>query len=147
VNPKQLHAYMLGEHGDSMAPVLTGANVAGLPLEAFPGYSRAMLDEVIHATRYGGAEVIKRKRGTYYAVAPMIVELIRAIRDDTKQVLPVSTLMEGQLGMRDVCLSLPTVVGKGGRERVIEPVLSEEERAALLNSYNVLREAIQSVGL
>ena len=148
VDPRQVYAYMLGEHGDSQYPYLSGASVAGIPLAQFPGYSQEMVDEVVNATRFGGAEVIKRKGGTFYAVAPMIVELIKAIRNDTHQVLPVSTLLNGEfLDMRNVALSLPCVVGKHGRIKIVPPPLSEDEKAGLLKSYNVLREALDSVGL
>jgi L-lactate dehydrogenase len=148
VNPGQVFAYMLGEHGDSQAAVLSSATVAGIPLDQVPGYSKAMIDEVIEATRFGGAEVIKRKGGTFYAVAPMIVELVKAIRDDTHQVLPVSTLLDGEvLGMKQVALSLPCVIGKEGRVALLPPPMTADERQALLNSYNVVREALGSVGL
>ncbi|MFN8522166.1 MAG: lactate dehydrogenase [Chloroflexota bacterium] len=148
VTPDQVYAYMLGEHGDSQAPITSTATVAGIPLAQFPGYSDEMLAETIEATRYGGAEVIKRKRGTFYSVAPMICELIRSIRLDEKRVLPVSTLMDGSfLGIKDVALSLPTVVGAAGRERVLHPVISSSEQEALLNSARVLRGAIDEVGL
>jgi L-lactate dehydrogenase len=139
---------MLGEHGDSQYPYLSGATVAGIPLQQFPGYSKAMVDEVVHATRFGGAEVIKRKGGTFYAVAPMIVELVKAIKNDTHQVLPVSTRLNGEfLDMRDVALSLPCVIGKQGRLKIVPPPLDDAEQQGLLNSYRVLREALQSVGL
>src|SRR5947209_15534829 len=148
VDPRQVFAYMLGEHGDSQSPYLSGATVAGIPLAQFPGSSKAMIDEVVNATRFGGAEVIKRKGGTFYAVAPMIVELIKAIKDDTHQVLPVSTLLNGEfLDMRQVALSLPCVIGRRGRVELVPPHLSENEEAGLLKSYNVLRDALQSVGL
>jgi L-lactate dehydrogenase len=148
VDPRQVYAYMLGEHGDSQSPYLSGATVAGIPLKDFPGYSQAMVDEVVHATRYGGAEVIKRKGGTFYAVAPMIVELVKAIKDDTHQVLPISTRLNGEfLGMRDVALSLPCVVGRQGRLKLVPPPLDDAEQQGLLNSYKVLREALESVGL
>ncbi len=148
VDPRQVYAYMLGEHGDSQYPYLSGASVAGIPLSQFPGYSKDMVDEVVHATRFGGAEVIKLKGGTFYAVAPMIVELIKAIRDDSHQVLPVSTLLNGEfLDMRQVALSLPCVIGRQGRVQVVPPPLSEDEKQGLLGSYKVLREALQSVGL
>jgi L-lactate dehydrogenase len=148
VDPRQVYAYMLGEHGDSQYPYLSGATVAGIPLAQFPGYSKEMVDEVINATRFGGAEVIKRKGGTFYAVAPMIVELIKAIKDDTHQVLPVSTLLNGEfLDMRNVALSLPCVIGKQGRVKIVPPQLAQDEQSGLLKSYNVLREALQSVGL
>jgi L-lactate dehydrogenase len=148
VDPRQVYAYMLGEHGDSQSPFLSGATVAGIPLRDFPGYSDAMVEEVVQATRFGGAEVIKRKGGTFYAVAPMIVELVRALRDDTHQVLPVSSLLKGEfLDMRDVALSLPCVVGKQGRVKLVPPPLNDQEKEALLGSYKVIREALESVGL
>jgi L-lactate dehydrogenase len=148
VDPRQVYAYMLGEHGDSQYPYLSGATVAGIPLAQFPGYSRAMVDEVVNATRFGGAEVIKRKGGTFYAVAPMIVELIKAIKNNAHQVLPVSTRLNGEfLDMRQVALSLPCVIGKRGRVKLVPPPLSEDEQAGLLKSYHVLREALESVGL
>jgi len=148
VDPRQVYAYMLGEHGDSQFPYLSGATVAGIPLAAFPGYSKEMVDETVSATRFGGAEVIKRKGGTFYAVAPMIAELIKAIKNDTHQVLPVSTLLNGEfLGMKNVALSLPCVVGKVGRLQLVPPPLSDDEKSGLLKSYAVLREALESVGL
>jgi L-lactate dehydrogenase len=148
VDPRQVYAYMLGEHGDSQYPYLSGATVAGIPLAEFPGHSKAMVDEVIQATRFGGAEVIKRKGGTFYAVAPMIVELVKAIAYDTHQVLPVSTRLNGEfLGMKDVALSLPCVIGKQGRLKIVPPPLNDDEKNGLLESYKVLREALESVGL
>lgn len=148
VSPDQVQVYMLGEHGDSMAAVYSSGSVAGIPLETFPGCTPELLNEVVEATRFGGAEVIKKKRGTFYSVAPMITELVRAIRLDEKRVLPVSTLLDGSvLGMKDVCLSLPTIVGKDGPERVLPPRMSDAEQQALLGSYKVLREAIDEVGL
>ncbi len=107
-----------------------------------------MADEVVEATRFGGAEVIKRKGGTFYAVAPMIVELVKAIRDDTHQLLPVSTLLNGEvLDMSQVALSLPCVIGRKGRVTVVPPPMTAEEQQGLLNSYHVLRDALSSVGL
>ena len=148
VSPDQVQVYMLGEHGDSMAAVYSGGSIAGVPLESFPGYSQQLMDEVVEATRFGGAEVIKKKGGTFYSVAPMITELVRAIRLDEKRVIPVSTLMDGShLGMINVTLSLPTVIGKDGPEQVLLPRMSESEQEALLNSYRVLRGAIEEVGL
>ncbi len=147
VTPDQVYVYMLGEHGDSQAPVTSTGTVAGIPLRQFPGFSEQILAEVIEATRFGGADVIKRKRGTFYAVAPMIVEFVRAIQRDEKRVLPISSLMEGSyLGIKDVALSVPCVIGAGGREQLVPLELSEDERAALQNSAKVLREAIEEVG-
>lgn len=148
VSPDQVYAYMLGEHGDSMAAVTSSASVAGIPLREFPGYSDALVTEVVEQTRFGGAEVIRKKGGTFYAVAPMITALVRAIVHDERRVIPVSTLANtGFLSMKDASLSLPTLIGKNGREAIIPPRMDRSEEEALLASYNVLRGAIQEVGL
>ena len=148
VSPDQVQVYMLGEHGDSMAAVYANGSIAGVPLDAFPGYSQQLMDEVVEATRFGGAEVIKKKGGTFYSVAPMITELVRAIQLDERRVIPVSTFQGGEnLGMKDACLSLPTIVGRNGIEQVLVPRLADQEKEALLNSYRVLRGAIEEVGL
>jgi len=147
VHGGQISVYMLGEHGDSMQPVTSSATVSGIPLKQFPGYSDEMLADVIEETRVGGAEVIRRKGGTFYAVAPSICWVLQSVLQDRKEILPISSLMEGQLGMTDMCVSLPCVVGKGGRERVVEIPMSPEEETGVQNSHRVLRESADAVGL
>lgn len=148
ISPDQVVAYMVGEHGDSMVPVLSSATVAGVPLEKFPGYSASWIEEVITATRFGGAEVIKRKGGTYYSVAPSIVSVVRAVRNDQKKILPISSLMDGQYkDLAGMTISLPCVVGKNGRESVVDLLLSTKEEGEFRNSFRVLKEAATSVGL
>jgi L-lactate dehydrogenase len=146
VHGSQISAYMLGEHGDSMQPVASNASVAGIPLRQFPGYSDEALKEVIEDTRIGGAEVIRRKGGTFYAVAPSISWVVQALIHDSKEILPISSLMQGEFGMTDMCLSLPCVVGRGGRERVLEIPLSSEELEGVKNSYRVLCDSARSGG-
>ncbi len=147
VHGGQITAYMLGEHGDSMQPVVSNASVAGIPLRQFPGYSDLALKEIVEETRIGGAEVIRRKGGTFYAVAPSISWVVQSVLHDSKEILPISSLMQGAFGMTDTCLSLPTIVGRGGRERVLEIPMSTEEMAGVKNSYQVLCESARSVGL
>ena len=147
VHGGQISVYMLGEHGDSQQPVTSNATVAGVPLRQFPGYSDEMLNNAIEATRFGGAEVIKRKGGTFYSVAPSISWVVQAVLQDSKEILPISSLMDGQLGMTNMSVSLPCLVGKGGRERVLEIPMSAEEEAGVKNSYKVLRESADAVGL
>ena len=147
VHGGQISVYMLGEHGDSMQPVTSNASVAGIPLQKFPGYNEQVLKEVIEQTRVGGAEVIGKKGGTFYAVAPSISWVVQSVLRDSKEILPISSLMEGQLGMKDMCVSLPCIVGVGGREKVLEIPLSPEEEAGVKNSHRVLRESADGVGL
>ena len=147
VHGGQISVYMLGEHGDSMSAVTSNASVGGIPLRQFPGFSEAMLKDVIEQTRIGGAEVIRMKGGTFYAVAPSICWVVQAVLRDSKEILPISSLLTGQHSMSDMCLSLPCVVGSGGRERVLEIPLTDEELAGVRNSHKILTESAQAVGL
>lgn len=148
VSPDQVVAYMIGEHGDSMVAATSLATVAGIPLAKYPGYNADIVEELVTATRFGGAEVIKRKGGTFYSVAPSITSVVRAVRNDQKKILPISSLIDGVYpGLEGMTISLPCVVGKNGREFILTPPLSEAEESAFRNSFKVLKEAAQSVGL
>jgi len=147
IHGSQISAYMLGEHGDSMQPVTSNASVAGIPLKQFPGYSDEMVKDMIEQTRIGGAEVIRTKGGTFYAVAPSICWVVQSVIRDSKEILPISSLLSGQHGISNICVSLPCVVGKGGRERVLDIPLSAEELAGVQNSARILRESADAVGL
>ncbi len=103
------------------------------------------MQAVTDFTRKSGAEVIRLKGGAGYAVGWAIRELVKAIVEDSRTVLPVSTLMQGQLGINDVCFSLPTVVGRSGALEVIVPKLSDDERTKLQDGAKVLRQTIEQV--
>src|SRR5205807_10153355 len=138
-------AIILGEHGDSMVPIWSSATVAGLPLEQWPGFGPAVQKEVFEDTKTAGAQVIKLKGGSGFAVGLSIREVVHAIALDQRRVLPVSTLQQGLYGVRDVCLSVPTVVGCGGARQQPELPLTPEERLGIQNSARVLRETIDPV--
>ncbi|MEN3002278.1 MAG: L-lactate dehydrogenase [Armatimonadota bacterium] len=140
-----VNALILGEHGDSMVPIWSSATIAGVPLKDYPGYSKERMDEIFELTRRSGAEVIRLKGGAGYAVGVAISEVVNAIALNKHQVLPVSTLQKGALGIHDVCFSLPTVLARTGVQQVIEIAVSDEEHAALQNSAAVLKETIQKV--
>jgi len=138
-------ALILGEHGDSMVPIWSCATIAGVPLKDYPGYSQEAMDAIFERTKNSGAEAIRLKGGAGYAVGVSIAQVVNAIALDTRQVLPVSTLQAGALGISDVCFSLPTRVGRNGVQAVIEIGVSDEERAALQTSASVLKETLQKV--
>jgi L-lactate dehydrogenase len=145
VPPTQVQALMLGEHGDSMVPIWSSATVAGLPLEQWPGFGPVVQKEVFEETKTAGAEVIKLKGGSGFAVGLSIREVVHAIALDSRRILPVSTLQNGCYGVRDVCLSVPTVVGCGGAREQIELPLSAKEKLGIQNSARVLRDIIDQV--
>jgi L-lactate dehydrogenase len=143
--PTQVSALILGEHGDSMVPIWSSAQAGGLPLERFPGWTSALGDSILTRTRGSGAEVIKLKGGAGFAVGLSIREVVHAIALDQKRILPVSTLVSGPYGLRDVCISVPTVVGRTGALAKLEIDLWPKEIAALQHSAQVLRETIEAV--
>ena len=145
VDPTDVDALILGEHGDSMFPVWSSAAINGVPLCSFPNYDEATVKGIFDFTKKSGAEVIRLKGGAGYAVGLAIKVVVDAIILDKKAILPVSSLMQGYMGITDVCFSVPTVVGRGGVEKLIEIALSDDEKAALINSANVLKQTISQV--
>lgn len=141
----QVTALILGEHGDSMAPIWSAAQAAGLPLQKFPGWTNQKGAELFARTKGSGAEVIKLKGGAGFAVGLSIAEVVHAIALDSKRILPVASLVSGTYGIKDVCLSVPTVVGRRGVESQLEIELWPKEVAALRRSGEVLRETIELV--
>jgi L-lactate dehydrogenase len=143
--PTQVTATILGEHGDSMVPLWSVAQAAGLPLEKYPGWTSNTADALFAKTRGSGAEVIKLKGGAGFAVGIAIRDVIHAIALDQKRILPVASLVNGPYGIRDVCISIPTVVGRRGVESQLEIALWPKEVSALQHSAQVLRETIDQV--
>lgn len=145
IQPTQVNALILGEHGDSMVPIWSSAAVGGLPLEKFPGFSPQVAAELFARTRGSGAEVIKRKGGAGFAVGIAIRDHIHAIALDQRRLLPVSSVISGPYGMRDVALSVPTVLGRQGVIACHEIDLWPKEVQNLRKSGLVLRETLETV--
>jgi L-lactate dehydrogenase len=143
--PTQVSALILGEHGDSMVPIWSSATVAGLPLEKHPGWGPNVAAEIFQRTRGSGAEVIKKKGGAGFAVGIAIREVIETIALDRRRVLPVSSLQNKVYGLRDVALSVPTLVGRAGVLAHHEIDLWPKEVQALKKSGQVLRQTIDEV--
>lgn len=145
VPPTQVSALILGEHGDSMVPIWSSATIASLPMEKWPGMSANFQNEMFTRTKGSGAEVIKLKGGAGFAVGISIREVVEAVALDRKRVLPVSTLQHGKYGIHDVCLSVPTVVGRAGALEQLEIELWPKEKAALQKSAQVLKQTLGQV--
>jgi len=141
--PTQVKALILGEHGDSMAPIWSSATVGGAPMSAMLSVNEQ--NQLFERTRGSGAEVIRRKGGAGWAVGLGIAEVIHSIALDRRQLLPVSTRMTGQYGVREVCYSLPTVVGRQGVEPALALELWPKEITALQAGARALEATWQKV--
>ena len=155
IDPRNIHGYILGEHGDSEFAAWTLTSVAGMDLMDFchqcgacdRHLSDVVRNEIYQDVRDAAYDVISRKGATYYAVALAVRRIAEAILRDEKAVLTVSTHVQGYLDLPDVSLSLPCVVGKGGVERVLPVALSGEEMLLLHASANKLRAALDELNL
>ena len=145
VNARDVKALMLGEHGDTMVPILSSATINGVPLQSIPGVTDEAIKEVVEITRKSGAEVIRLKGGAGRAVGVSIKEVVEAVALDSDAVLPVSAPQKGALGISGISLSLPTVVGRSGVKAIYEPAVSEEETAGLLKSAESLKEVYAQI--
>jgi L-lactate dehydrogenase len=150
VDPRSVHANIIGEHGDSEVPVWSLANIAGMRLPEYcnvnhMGCSKDQLDSIFKQTRDAAYEIISRKGATYYAIASGLVRIVEAILRDQATVLSVSTFIEDYYGIKDVYLSIPSVVDAGGVERTIRLDLNNEEADGLRHSANILKETIATI--
>lgn len=143
--PTQVQALILGEHGDSMVPIWSSATVNGLPLAGLPDCTPAFQNAVFERTKGSGAEVIKRKGGAGWAVGLAIRDVIHAVLLNQRALLPVSSLVQGAYGIRDVCLSVPSVVGRGGVLHHVEIKLWPKEALGLQQSAKALQDTLAKV--
>ncbi|RPF46815.1 L-lactate dehydrogenase [Thermodesulfitimonas autotrophica] len=149
VDARNIHAYVIGEHGDSAVPLWSRVRVAGIPLDEFchqKGIAPPDREVVTTAVRQAAYRIIERKGATYYAIGLGIRRICEAILKDQKSVLTVSGLLAGQYGFNDLSFSLPTVVGKNGRGIALELPLVAEELAALRHSAAILKAAQERLG-
>jgi len=152
VDARSVHAYIIGEHGDSEVPVWSLANIAGMRLPEFCkaqglACDQEIMERIFARTRDAAYQIIERKGATYYAVAAGLVRIVEAVLRDQHTVLSVSSLIHDYYGIDDLYLSLPAVVGRQGIERTLPLGLSAEEAAGLRRSAALLRETITAIGL
>jgi L-lactate dehydrogenase len=152
VDARSVHAYIIGEHGDSEVPVWSSANIAGMRLPQFCAAQGMKLDaeamqKIFLETRDAAYHIIERKGATYYAVAAGLMRITQAVLRNQSTVLSVSSLVRDYCGINDVCFSLPTTVDRGGIEKVIRLELAEDELEKLQRSAAVLKQTLQGIGL
>ena len=147
VSVRDIQAMVLGGHGDTMVPLISYTSVSGIPITQL--MDRPTLDAIVDRTRNGGAEIVKHlKTGSaYYAPSSGAVQMVEAIVNDQKRILPCSAWLEGEYGMSGLFLGVPVKLGRAGLERVLEVTLTAEERTALEKSAQAVREPMSVVKL
>jgi malate dehydrogenase len=142
ISVEDIQALVLGGHGDTMVPLASYTTVSGIPLSQLLAQDR--IDALVDRARHGGAEIVGllKTGSAYYAPAAAVVQMVEAIVRDKKRILPCSAWLQGEFGMNDLFLGVPCKLGRSGLEQVIEVELSDEERAALGKSADVVRETM-----
>jgi L-lactate dehydrogenase len=144
--PTQTKALILGEHGDSMVPIWSSATIGSLPLDKYPGWSHQLGEKIFTRTKGSGAEVISKKGGAGFAVGIAIRDVIHAIALDQRCILPVSTIQDGACyGIRDVAISVPTIVGRAGSLQRVEIDLWPKELQGLKASATAIKPTLDAV--
>ena len=152
VDSASVHAMIIGEHGDSELAVWSGANVSGIPIHDFCeirghyDHEQAM-EQIYRRVRESAYQIIEEKGATYYGVAMAVTRIAAALIRDEGAVLPVSSLMQGEYGLSDLCISVPAIVGDNGVRQVLEIPLNEKENKELRHSANGLKETLQKIWL
>lgn len=152
VDARSLHAYIIGEHGDSEVPVWSLANIAGLRFRDFCAamgltFDDSAMNDIFTQTRDAAYHIIERKGATYFAVAAGLMRICETILRDQNTVLSVSSLVRDYYGLSDVCFSLPNIVNRSGIHSVLHLELSAEEAAALRRSADILKSTIAQLEL
>jgi L-lactate dehydrogenase len=145
IDPRSIHAYILGEHGDSEFPVWSTASIGNMKLGTCKCLSEDEKNEIFEGAKGAAYTIIEGKQSTYYAIGAGCAHLIRSIVSNKRSILPVSHLIEGVYGIEDVCLSMPAVVGRDGIVGQLCIELSEQEQEALHKTASVLKETYKSI--
>lgn len=148
VDSRGVHAFIIGEHGDSEIAAWSSANISGISLDEFcemRGYvnHRAELEKIARDVKNSAYEIIAKKRATYYGIAMAVKRICEAIVRDEKSILPVSSMMYGEYGIEDIVMSMPAIVGKDGAETKVPISLDAHERAMLEKSADTLRNVLR----
>ena len=141
VDSRSVHAHVIGEHGDSEVVLWSSARVGGVRLRDWPGWDEAHEPVLAREVRDAAYEIIRRKGATNHAIGLVTADLLRSLLRDERRILTVSRVQEGTAGLRDIALSLPTVVGAAGADQVLEPDMNKHERDGLERSAETLRRA------
>ena len=149
VDSKNIHAFIIGEHGDSELAVWSNADIAGIHIEEYCknilGFCDINLEEILNEVRNSAYQIIEKKGSTFYGVAMAVKRIAQAIIRDEYSILPVSHFLNGEYGIKNVCLGIPSLICREGVKKIIPINLNEKEKTYLTESANKLKSAYESI--
>ncbi len=150
VDSRNVHSFIIGEHGDSELAVWSSANVSGIDIDEYCKLHGSSLSELVPLFDYvknSAYDIIRAKGATYYAIAQSTKRIVKSIVSDEDSILPVSTLVNGHYGLSDICLSVPAVIGREGVKQVLDIPLNDDEMRRLRLSAETISQSIRDVGM
>lgn len=149
IDSRNVHAFVIGEHGDSELPVWSSANVSGIDIGTFlqnHQLDQSIMDEIDEDVKKSAYRIIEKKGSTYYGIAVAVLRIMEAIVRDEHSVLPVSSFVSNQYGIQNLCIGLPSIVGRTGVKEIIDIPLNATEQQQLQKSADTLLDAIAKIG-
>jgi len=153
VDPTNIHAYIIGEHGDTELPVWSNATIGGMDIETYCadyaglGDAKSDLAEIFMKVKNAAYQIIQAKGATNYSIALALVKITKSILRNENSILPVSTLITDYFGINNVCISIPSVVNINGVQQYLKLDLSGQEQELFKNSANALKNIIKTIGI
>ena len=152
IDPRNVHAYIIGEHGDTEVATWSLTNIAGIPMDDYCKkcqlcHGNIFRNEIYENVKNAAYKIIERKGATYYAVALAVRRIVESIVRDENSILTVSSLLEGQYGLSDVCLSLPSIINRNGIDKILEVPIDDNEKELLIRSGNSLKDIIKMLDI
>jgi len=151
IDTRNIHGYIIGEHGDSEVPTWSVTNISGIPLDDYFKANHANMenrlpkDEIFKNVQNAAYNIIHKKGATYYGIALAVRRIVEAIVRNENSILTVSSYLDGQYGLSDLCLSVPTIVNINGIKRIVDVPINDEERGQLHQSGNALQKVISQL--
>lgn len=149
ISAKHVHAYVVGEHGDSALPLWSTATIGNVPLSQYllrnRAYKKADLDDIFTNVRDAAYEIIHKKGATYYGIAMSLVRITKALLKNENAVMTVSTFINGEFGAKEVCIAVPAIVNRNGVREVLELKLNDIERQQFTESVQMLKGTYKTI--
>ena len=149
INPRNVHAYVMGEHGDSEFVAWSSAMLSVLPLKELSSYNEQMmkdLDDIAVNVRESAYKIIKAKKATYYGIGMVLARLTRAILNDENSIFTISAYLNGEYGEKDIYIGVPALINRDGVRRILEIPLDGEEKKKFSESAGIIREMLDEIG-
>lgn len=149
VNPRNVHAYVIGEHGDSEFVAWSNALISVLPVSQLDNYNENMMNvlmQIAVSVKESAYEIIKAKKATYYGIGMVLARLTRAILNDENSVFTVSAYLNGEYDVKDICIGVPAVINRNGVREILELSLNPEEKRKFQESSSIIREMLEEIG-